>query len=280
MNVNGVLYDVTGDRPVPVTEAAADSGSEAEQEIARLEGIGIPRETAIRIKEGIYRLVTDPTTGLHTVVDMTTGQQVYQPDAGAQPGAEPPAAPPAPEADLGQQFPDAPSAFGLEGMARGGINAAADIVGMDAPFPETQQAQSDFGLLREQLINDIASGYDRQPPSWLLKNIEALTPRAGGLQGAGSAQTQLRSILRSLGSELNSVKQQMNRPMRETARQGLEAKAAGLESAVNRARSALQSFDAQPEQQVPGAPQVGVTEDGYRFLGGDPGNPENWQKVE
>ncbi|KII11263.1 hypothetical protein [Phaeobacter sp. S60] len=38
----------------------------------------------------------------------------------------------------------------------------------------------------------------------------------------------------------------------------------------------------QPEPQSGGlqAPQPGVTEDGYRFKGGDPGNPENWVKVE
>lgn len=28
------------------------------------------------------------------------------------------------------------------------------------------------------------------------------------------------------------------------------------------------------------APQPGVTEDGYRFLGGDPGDPKNWRKVD
>lgn len=37
----------------------------------------------------------------------------------------------------------------------------------------------------------------------------------------------------------------------------------------------------QPKQDAPqGAPEVGVTEDGYRFLGGDPGDSKNWQKVE
>ncbi|MFV1627941.1 hypothetical protein [Phaeobacter sp. JH203A] len=36
----------------------------------------------------------------------------------------------------------------------------------------------------------------------------------------------------------------------------------------------------QPQSTAPRAPQPGVTEDGYRFKGGDPGNPDNWVKVE
>lgn len=42
-------------------------------------------------------------------------------------------------------------------------------------------------------------------------------------------------------------------------------------------------FDASkvPEVAAPkGAPQPGVTEDGFRFKGGDPGNPANWEKVQ
>lgn len=31
--------------------------------------------------------------------------------------------------------------------------------------------------------------------------------------------------------------------------------------------------------QAPAAPQVGAIEDGYRFLGGDPANPNSWQQV-
>lgn len=37
----------------------------------------------------------------------------------------------------------------------------------------------------------------------------------------------------------------------------------------------------QPAQDQPtNAPEPGVTEDGYRFLGGDPGDPKNWRKVD
>lgn len=42
-------------------------------------------------------------------------------------------------------------------------------------------------------------------------------------------------------------------------------------------------FDASatPDSQAPkGAPQPGVTEDGFRFKGGDPGDPANWEKVQ
>jgi hypothetical protein len=33
------------------------------------------------------------------------------------------------------------------------------------------------------------------------------------------------------------------------------------------------------EQPVPGAPEIGAIDGGWRFKGGDPGDPNNWERI-
>ena len=158
---------------------AGPKPSEAEAEITRMMSTGMPRDIAIKIKEGIYKTVTDPTSREAVVIDLGSGRPVYRVGMGQQeapaasqiPNTEPPLA------------PDATSSFGIEGIVKSGVNTIADTAGIGAPFEDVQTTVADFAALRESLINDIASGYARQPPSWLLQNIRDLTPSAGGFKG-------------------------------------------------------------------------------------------------
>jgi hypothetical protein len=245
-----------------VLKARAGGGSgdnQTERDIALLGEIGIPRAEAIRVTQ-LYTVARDPVTGEQVLIDKSTGAPVNQ----AQPApAQTPTTPTAPTAQpqpttqpvgdgFGQSFPDSNSAFGVEGFLRGAVNTAADVVGAPVPYQETEQTQSDFAVLKERLLNDIASSYGRQPPSWLLQNISALTPTAGSpFQGAGRAEEKLRALGRDLSNELANIEAQMQNRMAPADRQTLVERRAGLNAALSRIRAASSSFtptvDIRPE---------------------------------
>ncbi|MES2844867.1 MAG: hypothetical protein V4747_07565 [Pseudomonadota bacterium] len=220
--------------------AATPRDTAAEQRIARLIEGGIDRETAIGIVDGRLVVSRDPLEGTVTIVDVAKAPRVGAPT----PANNPPAPPPSPEGlTFGSAYENAPAAFGIEGAARKLANNVTDVIGVSPAFPDTMQAQSDFAVLKENLINDIASGYGRQPPSWLLKNIEALTPEAGQVfTGPEDAQAKLRSIGNSLQGERQLVERQLAGRISPTQRMEYEAKLAGLDAGLDRVRAALGAF--------------------------------------
>jgi hypothetical protein len=241
--------------PQGVTQSAAGD-NQTERDIALLGEIGIPRADAIRVTQ-LYTIARDPVTGEQVLIDKSTGAPVNQAQPAPAQTPTAPAAPPQPTTQpvgdgFGQSFPDSNSAFGVEGFLRGAVNTAADVVGAPVPYQETEQTQSDFAVLQERLLNDIASSYGRQPPSWLLQNIRALTPTAGSpFQGAGRAEEKLRALGRDLSNELANIEAQMQNRMAPADRQTLIERRAGLNSALSRIRAASSSFaptvDIRPE---------------------------------
>lgn len=154
---------------------------------------------------------------------------------------------------FGPQFPAADQAFGIGGAATGAVNTVFDAIGVGAPYPDVQQTQADFGVLRESLLNDIASAYNRQPPSWLLQEIRDLTPAAGSpFEGAGAAQTKLNAIGRHLTNELQITEQALQRQLSPQNRQELEARAQGLQAGIARVQAAINAFGQQRPQSYPG----------------------------
>lgn len=240
-----------------IPEGVAQGDTEADRELSRLQSIGIPRDVAIKIKEGVFKVVTDPTTRESVVIDLSDGSPVYRVSMdGQQPQATPdnPARPqggeqpPDQRLTFGGEVSDASDAFGAEGIIKKGANWVGDVTNMGVPFEGVQETQSDFAVLREAMINDVASAYNRQPPSWLLKNIEALTPEAGSLsQGASGAQSKLRALRRNFESELALARKQAARRMSPGQREENEAKRIGLENAIGRVDGALSRFGGSKE---------------------------------
>lgn len=295
------------------TPAQTGSGSSAaEAQIARLSQQFIEtgltddpaeaRNLAIGIVDNRYTVSRHPLTGEALVLDVATGRPVSRGGTTAQggtfngtfdavDGATDETIDTIMRGDqaqemFGERFANSPDAFGVGGALAGGINTALDVVGIGAPYPDIQQTQSDFAILQETLLNDISSAYNRQPPSWLLRNIEALTPKAGSLfEGAGGAQSKLNALGRSLTDELRTAEETLRGELSPTNRQEVETRVIGLRAAIGRVSDALQSFDrgqtpAPPSPPAaPTPPQPGAVENGYRFIGGDPGDPANWERV-
>lgn len=251
--------------------------SAAEQRIARmtenLMGTGDfvdpqeARNIAVGIVDGRLKADRHPVTGELQVVDMATGRPTYggtsqQQQAAPSPLTQPGLMSPNPQ-QFGEQYPNANAAFGVEGAARNAVNTVLDAAGIGAPYQDTQAAQADFGVLRESLLNDMATSYGRQPPSWLLKEIRDLTPAAGSVfQGAGGAQSQLNALGRHLNNELAVTQQSLQRQLSPTNRQELEARQAGLEAAIGRVGGAIGAFD----RQSPNAQPEAKSEDGWTTL--------------
>lgn len=276
---------VMGDGPINVTRpdaigqrpAAGPDETAATQRIERLtENLmatghfldpAEARNIAVGITDSRLRADRHPVTGELQVVDMATGRPAYEParqSGGGQPGAlsgsfdaTGTATDPVLDAimgtdQFGQQYSRANEAFGVGGAATGLVNTVGDALGVGAPYPEVQQTQADFRVLRESLLNDIASAYNRQPPSWLLQDIRNLTPAAGSVfEGPGTAQSKLISIGRSLASELRETEQSLQEQLSPQNQQELQARRSGLQAGIARVQAALASFGGQQGQQSP-----------------------------
>lgn len=259
-------------RDLAMFKATIGRDTAKDQQVARLMETGLDRNTAIAIADG--RLVTsrDPITQQAVVLDKATGQPYMGGSIGAQPAM--------PEQDAGvppaiadqwnpsqSQFPaTAAETFGLQGALASGINTLTDTAGFGPAFPEVQQTQADFNVMREAILNDIASTYGRQPPSWLLKEIRSLTPSAGSpLEGQGGAQAKLNALQRNLASELDATERSLTRTLSPTSRQELEARQAGLIQGMSRIERALTAFPAAQGGQPP-PPTGEADEDGWTTL--------------
>jgi uncharacterized protein (TIGR02594 family) len=221
--------------------------SEAEQEIGRLVELGMSRQDAIRVKEGILKVVQDPTTREWGLVDLQSGQ-VKPLEVDAEPA---PQQTTSPDISYSIGAGDRSDAFGAEGVFKSMINAGADTLGLGVPYQDVQATVSDFGILKESLINDMASAYPRQPPSWLLKNIEALTPSAGTLKGASGSLSQLRAIKRNFENELGLAQGQAGQPLSPALRQEMEMRVSGLQAALARVDGAISSLGGQDGAGLP-----------------------------
>ncbi|WP_306133447.1 hypothetical protein [Roseivivax marinus] len=213
-----------------------------------MEAYGVDQRTAVGIVDGTLKVSRDPVDDTLIVTDLATRESyrpqmpddTAQPTPGANPGGGQDER--APLAFPDGTGADASDAFGLEGMLKGSANAASDFVGLGAPFEGVRETQSDFAVLGESLINDVASAYNRQPPSWLLQNIRELTPQAGGFQGAGSAQSKLGALRRNFENELNIANEQLSRRMDPREKQRLEERVTGLKAAIAKVDSYLGRF--------------------------------------
>jgi hypothetical protein len=248
---------------------APGSPPAAEADIARLMEIPNPatgrpftREEAIQLTQ-LFTTSIDPVTREVTIINKATGERVGQ--AQDRPALAPDGAtdaPAAPIAPVPQPAPpgDARGAFGLGGAAANIANVIGDATGIGQFFPEIGQAQSDFAVLGETLVNDLASGYNRQPPSWLLQQIDALVPRAGRpFKGPEAAAQDFRALLNSMNAELQNQEQMLTMEISPTLRVEVEQRIVGLRSAMARVDAALQRLDPAPS----GGPEMSAEDIEY-----------------
>jgi len=142
------------------------------------------------------------------------------------------------------QFQNAPDAFGAGSVLRGATNKVADIISGRVPFPATLEAQNDFAVFGEGLINAFASAYGRQPPSWLLRNIEQLTPRPGNIfEGPQQAQSKLRAIARELETRRTGLVRASQAVASPNAAADAAQQILGIDATLEQVYQALSGFN-------------------------------------
>lgn len=237
---------------------AVPKKSAKEQQIARImESGNVPREVAVKIVDGVIVVSRDPTTGEAVLLDKSAMGADEQ-NFGVNPPSEitttelPPQT--TPEDASGANADDA---FGAEGFVKGAVNNFADALGQNVPYPQVEQNQAAFDVLRETLTSDIASTYRRQPPLALLKQIQDLLPQAGKVwKGASNARTKLSAIEDSLEVEMRVINDALSRPMSSSDREDYLGRRGGIEAALGRIGTANKSF---------GTSQSNVTGSGVKW---------------
>lgn len=234
------------------------------------------RDRAEAIVDGRFTTSRDPLTGELQIVDMgrfgvsgSGSPAVFGRGAEGAPVPQPmPQSSPA----FGTPFEAGSRAFGVEGAAIGALNRVADTLGLAPIDQQVQQTQADFSLLGENLLNDVSQAYSRQPPSWLLKEIRELMPRAGSpFEGAGAARSKLRTLGRHFENERAAAEAALQRRLSPEMRQATEQRLMGLDYALARLNAALDSMEGgQRQPTAPASPEApppaGVSAEDWQFM--------------
>ena len=197
---------VTGDTEAalaalaPEGEGGGQTVAEATklQEIARyMEDYGMTKEEATDLEAGFITTTKNEITGEVSLINKRTGvvRKATPADAGLVSEVE----------DLpGGGTGDAPvnnagAGFGTPGALKNAANIAFGSVFGSTPFPDVAESVAAFEVLKESLTSKISSTYGQKVPSWLLENIQNLTPTPASLaQGVDKAKSKLNALKKSM----------------------------------------------------------------------------------
>jgi hypothetical protein len=277
----GVTADPIGSIPAP------DNPSATQEKINLLQTITNPNTGAnFTAQEAteitlLYEVSRDPFSNQVQLINKATGQVIGMPATPAPvaaPAAPPPATvPPPATAPAATAAPAAPppafniandnarDAFGIPGALRNLANRGMDAAGMQMPFPDIAQDVSNFAVLGETLLNDIQGAYGRQPPSWLLQQINELIPRAGQpFTGPDNALMKFESLRASMEQEITAQRNAFASAPSPEIQAQVQARVGALETALFRIEDAI-------AQLSPQSPQISQEDaDFLRSLGLDP----------
>jgi hypothetical protein len=192
----------------------------------------------------------------------------------------------------------------LEGAARGGedwglfhgaagtgpggrLRAATDAVigglgldrafGADGVFPETQDNRQFLRTVRQLSKNALLQS--ARGAIWEQQRVEELFPNPDTFWTNPTTEANKVRVMRDILSEERSLNTQLIASGTLSPDRIEELTSGNLQ--IDRALSLIgEGGNAQPQISPSVGPQPGTIEDGYRFLGGNPADPNNWQPVQ
>lgn len=273
----------------------------ADQKIARIQAAyGVDWQTATGIADGVLSVVNDPVYGTPLLVNRATGQaqriqtmpqgqtQVVQGSASPesdQPGAMVPdyLRPGAASAPTPQQQPETlwqsregvPGATGFLTEQYGRIAGQAGVpIG-----PETRETIGNrqmFRLAQNDLIRSLAIN-PRFPVGEMERIRQETDLQPAIFDSPAALETRMQQVDSYLRTRLANEQAAANDPnLPVTTRQAAAQAAKDIGNFLNM-MGVPQGGGQAP---AASAPAVGTVEDGYRFLGGNPADPNSWQAVQ
>ena len=223
---------------------------------------GMDRNTATRIAAGTVRVITDPYTGNVALVDVGTGEQLPMGMRGAKP-TQPTPKEGQPEATIWDM---ADLATGPWSAGLAGLGTVSGMVGLPTA-EKTDYARQFIRSAQNDLIRALSIN-PRFPVGEIKRLQEEINISPKIVDNPEKMKTRARAVdnylRRRLEKELRTSSD-VNVPMND--RKAASSAAKDIESFLGLLG-------------VPQGPNPGNVEDGYRFKGGDPANPDNWEKVD
>ncbi|MEL6642754.1 MAG: hypothetical protein AAFO57_08750 [Pseudomonadota bacterium] len=246
-------YADTGERVLPNAQAPKPAPSSKEQQIERLGEVGINRDLAILIADGVLQTSRDPVSGVTQIVDTRTGQPWQGMPSQAQ------ATPPVPSEPVPSEtgalptlpVPTVPEAnytgaFGAEGAASNVLNAGADALGINLPYPERQEASTALNNLALRTKTFMQQAFPGRASVQLMQELDKITAQPNRiLMGEQRGRDMLEQTAGMIDSLIRQEERKLKAPraytpqMRAEARSNIDA----LEQLSADYRAVLQSMD-------------------------------------
>ena len=168
------------------------------QEIARyMENYGMTREEATDLEAGFITTTKNEITGEVSLVNKRTGVVRKATPADADLVSEVEDLPGSGTGDT--PVNNAGAGFGTPGALKNAANIAFGSVFGSTPFPDVAESVAAFEVLKESLTSKISGTYGQRVPSWLMENIQNLTPTpASFAQGVDKAKSKLNALKKSM----------------------------------------------------------------------------------
>lgn len=274
----------------------------ADQRIARIQAAtGVDWQTASQIADGVLSVANDPVYGTPLLVNRATGQatriQTQAPGTPVAQGSAPPSdetgamvpeymRPGATGAPMPQQQPDTlwQSRGGVPGVSGFLTEQYGRIAGQaGVPMgPETRETIGNRQMFRIAQ-NDLIRSLSINPrfPVGEMERLRRETDLEPAIFDSPEAlelrMRELDAYLRNRLTNEQSAADDPNLPV--TTRQAAAQAAKDIGNFLN-LMGVPQGVGQAPAAAAPSAPAVGSVEDGYRFLGGNPADPNSWQAVQ